>query len=67
MCLYKNPSELNKLSMLSLYRLLIKNIKYYPSKNRFNIELAIREGIIIFKKNLEQIRKFQMKNNYWLN
>lgn len=67
MCLYKNPSELNKLSMLSLYRLLIKNIKYYPSKNRFNIEMAIREGIIIFKKNLEQIRKFQMKNNYWLN
>jgi hypothetical protein len=44
MSLYKNQSELKKLSILTLYRLLVKNTKHYPSKNRFNIEMTIREG-----------------------
>ena len=39
MSLYKNPSELKKLSVLTIYRLFVKNSKYYPSKNRFNIEM----------------------------
>ena len=27
--------ELEKLSLITMYRILIKNMKYYPSKNRF--------------------------------
>ena len=36
--------QLVGLSTKTLYRLLLKNIKFYPSKNRFNIMLAIKEG-----------------------
>ncbi len=35
--------EIKKLSVLTLYRLIIKNCKYYPSKNRFQIMLAAKE------------------------
>ena len=45
---------MNNLSTLSLYRLLIKNAKFYPSKNRDQIELAIREGKIKY------IREFRV-------
>lgn len=37
--------ELSKLSTRTIYRLLLKNINHYPSKNKFGIMLAIKEGI----------------------
>lgn len=36
-------SELEKLSTLTIYRMLLKNMKHYPSKNRFGILNAIQE------------------------
>ena len=39
-----SAEELAKLSTRTIYRLLLKNIKHYPSKNRFGIMLAIKEG-----------------------
>lgn len=45
---------LSKLSTKTIYRLLLKNMKYYPSKNRFGIMMAIKEGNSIYiKKKLE--------------
>eukprot|EP01017_Pseudomicrothorax_dubius_P045627 TRINITY_DN7910_c0_g1_i4.p1 TRINITY_DN7910_c0_g1~~TRINITY_DN7910_c0_g1_i4.p1 ORF type:complete len:112 (-),score=22.24 TRINITY_DN7910_c0_g1_i4:151-486(-) len=38
-----NHEELFKLSVRSLYRLLLKNMKYYPSKNRHEILIAVKE------------------------
>ena len=35
--------DLTKLSTITLYRMLIKNMKYYPSKNRFNLLVATKE------------------------
>lgn len=35
--------ELEKLSTLGIYRMLLKNMKYYPSKNRYGILEAIQE------------------------
>ncbi len=43
MSLYTNE-VLSKLSTLTLYRLLIKNIKFYPSKKKFDLLLSIKEG-----------------------
>lgn len=37
------PQVLSSLSTLTLYRLLIKNMKFYPSKKRFELLLSIRE------------------------
>lgn len=39
-----SAEELAKLSTRTIYRLLLKNIKHYPSKNQFGIMLAIKEG-----------------------
>ena len=39
-----SAEELAKLSTKTIYRLLLKNIKHYPSKNQFGIMLAIKEG-----------------------
>ncbi|CAD8161800.1 unnamed protein product [Paramecium octaurelia] len=36
--------EIQAMSLLTLYRMLIKNVQYYPSKNRFKIMLAIKES-----------------------
>ena len=41
---YTNKEELAKLSLCTIYRMLVKNMKDYPSKNRFPILLAIKEG-----------------------
>jgi len=38
-----SAEELAKLSTRTIYRLLLKNIKHYPSKNQFGIMLAIKE------------------------
>lgn len=35
--------EIEKMTARTLYRELFKNMKFYPSKNRFNILLALRE------------------------
>jgi hypothetical protein len=35
MSLYSSPKNMEKLSIKTIYRLLIKNAKFYPSKNRF--------------------------------
>jgi hypothetical protein len=35
--------EIEKMSARTLYRELFKNMRFYPSKNRFNILLALRE------------------------
>lgn len=43
-----NYDEIFKLSTLTIYRMLIKNFKFYPSKNRFQIMLAMKED---FKEN----------------
>ena len=43
-----NYEEILKLSTLTIYRMLIKNFQFYPSKNRFQIMLAIKED---FKEN----------------
>ena len=52
-----NHLEILKMPVLILYRNIIKNMRYYPSKNRFNLLLASKEGklIIIIKKNLDKI------------
>ena len=39
MALYRNTKLMNSMKPLQLYRLLMKNAKYYPSKNRFEIML----------------------------
>ena len=36
-------AELEKLSMRTVYRMLLKNMKSYPSKNRFGILEAVQE------------------------
>ncbi|CAD8094944.1 unnamed protein product [Paramecium sonneborni] len=36
--------EIQAMSKLTLYRMLIKNVQYYPSKNKFKIMLAIKES-----------------------
>ena len=42
--MYQTSEELAKLSVKTLYRLLIKNMKYYPSKKRFSLYLETKEG-----------------------
>ncbi|EAS01473.1 complex 1 protein, LYR family protein (macronuclear) [Tetrahymena thermophila SB210] len=36
-------ADVANLTTKTIYRLLLKNMKYYPSKNRFQIMMAIRE------------------------
>ncbi|KAL4461041.1 hypothetical protein ABPG74_016513 [Tetrahymena malaccensis] len=36
-------AEVANLTTKTMYRLLLKNMKYYPSKNRFQIMMAVRE------------------------
>lgn len=40
---YTHKEVLSKLSTLTLYRLLVKNLRFYPSKNRFQVLLAVKE------------------------
>jgi hypothetical protein len=40
---YFKIADLEKLSILSIYHQLLKNMKLYPSVNRHNILLAIQE------------------------
>lgn len=35
--------EIVKLPIKTLYRMLLKNFEFYPSKNRFGIYLAMKE------------------------
>lgn len=35
--------EIVKLTTKTLYRLLLKNCQYYPSKNKYGIELAMKD------------------------
>ena len=37
--------EVESMSAKALYRVLIKNMKYYPSKNRFPLLLSIKEEL----------------------
>lgn len=37
--------QLMALNPKQVYRHLLKNIKYYPSKNRFEMMLTIKEGM----------------------
>ncbi|KAL4506966.1 hypothetical protein ABPG72_001387 [Tetrahymena utriculariae] len=36
-------ADVANLTTKTMYRLLLKNMKYYPSKNRFQIMMAVRE------------------------
>jgi len=38
-----NLSEVNNLTVKAMYRLFLKNMRYYPSKNRFEVLLAVKE------------------------
>ena len=49
MSFYSNE-VLSKLSTLTLYRILIKNMKFYPSKKKFEVLLSIKEGKHFLKK-----------------
>jgi len=39
--------EVETMSVLTLYRLLIKNMQFYPSKNRFQLLIAVKEEYIL--------------------
>ena len=47
--IFKDPELIQRMSVLALYRTLLKNMKFYPSKNRFQILLATKEE---FRDNL---------------
>ena len=49
MSFYSNE-VLSKLSTLTLYRILIKNMRFYPSKKKFEVLLSIKEGKDLSKK-----------------
>ena len=36
-------AELEKLSMKTIYRMLLKNLKLYPSINRYSIMVAVQD------------------------
>ncbi|CAD8082650.1 unnamed protein product [Paramecium primaurelia] len=71
--------EIQAMSILTLYRMLIKNVQYYPSKNRFKIMLAIKESfrdnrqlndpkritqeIKIAQMGLRNLEMYRIKNN----
>lgn len=40
---YFKVAELSKLSTLTIYRMLLKNLKLYPSTNRFEIMIALQD------------------------
>jgi len=57
---------LAKLSTLTLYRLLLKNVKHYPSKNRFGIMMAIKEEFRD-KRNISEEREiFVERKKAWM-
>ena len=40
--MFKTTKAIKEMNPTTLYRMLMKNIKYYPSKNRFEIMLEIK-------------------------
>ena len=52
---------LSSLSLLTVYRQILKNIKYYPSKNRFQLILATKEGssLIFYFKLIPKFIEFR--------
>lgn len=40
---YYKVAELEKLSMTMIYRMLLKNLKQYPSVNRYGIMVSVQE------------------------
>lgn len=48
-----------KLSLTTIYRLFLKNMKYYPSKNRFELLTTIQEE---FHENKTLADKDKIKN-----
>lgn len=59
---YFKVSEMSALSILSIYRMLLKSMKHYPSSNRHDILLAVQEEFHQ-NKNLteEKDKKLQRK------
>jgi len=49
---YYSNEVLATLSTLTLYRILMKNMKFYPSKKKFELLLSIKEGSTHFLKKL---------------
>lgn len=41
-------TEIESLSIKCIYRLFIQNMKYYPSKNRFSLLVAIKEEYLSY-------------------
>ena len=42
--------ELEKLGIITIYRMLLKNLKDYPSINRYNIMMAVQDE---FRENVK--------------
>jgi hypothetical protein len=40
---FKSTEAFKKLALTAIYRLFLKNMKYYPSKNRFELLTSIQE------------------------
>lgn len=36
-------AELEKLGLITVYRMLLKNLKHYPSVNRYSIMVAVQD------------------------
>ncbi len=43
-------AELEKLGIITIYRMLLKNLKDYPSINRYNIMMAVQDE---FRENVK--------------
>lgn len=60
---YYKVAELSKISTLTMYRMLLKNLKLYPSTNRFDIMIAMQDEFHNSRKitDPEQARKSRTK------
>lgn len=56
---FKSTDAFRKLTLTTIYRLFLKNMKSYPSKNRFELLTSIQEEFHENKKltDHEQIKK----------
>jgi hypothetical protein len=55
---FRKVEDFKALSLLMIYRLLLKNMKFYPSKNRFDLLTTIQEEFHE-KKNLKDEKQLK--------
>ncbi len=60
---FKSTEAFKKLALTAIYRLFLKNMKYYPSKNRFELLTSIQEEFHDNKKMTDEqkIKKERIK------